>query len=162
MTPEEKVELDKLPVWGSDFEDPNTVTVKEMEELSNAIFQYAEQIDVCEEQIRQIREKKDEATAQMQQYLQHFGKTNYKSNAGTIEVRTSLSFKTPKTPEDKKAFFEWLQKGGIFWEYASINSRSLDALCKAEYEVAKEENREAIIPGIEKPTEYQKVYLRRK
>lgn len=142
--------------------EPEVATLAELELLSADAFRYDRLSDTHEEQAKDARSKRDEIASKIKQILEHFGKTKYDSNQGIIEIRTKTSFKTPKTPEQKKAFFEYLQKRGILWDYASVNANSLNAFCGAEYQTAKEENRECEIPGIEKPTEYQTIAYRSK
>lgn len=141
---------------------PSEATVGELETLSADAFRYDKLSDDFDEKAKEARIKRDEVAARIKQVLTHFGKTKYDSNYGTIEIRTKNSFKTPKTPEQKKAFFEYLQSKGIFWEYVSVNANSLNSFCGQEYEAAKEEGKECAIPGIENPTEYQTIAYRSK
>lgn len=59
---------------------------------------------------------------------------------GTVSVTEKLKVKTPKNPEDKGAFFAWLnQKFGHegFLSYTGINYQTLQALYNTEFEEAK-------------------------
>ena len=69
---------------------------------------------------------------------------------------------TPKTPEEKKELFKFLQDRGIFYEMASVNSQTLNSLYKnlAEEEKAKG-NFDFKMPGVPEPTISIKLKLRR-
>lgn len=143
-------------------EPPTDATMKELESLSADAFKYDQLSDDLELQAKEARSKRDLVSAKIKSILDYFGKPKYESNYGTIEIRTKTSWKTPKTPEQKKALFEYFQSKGILWEYATVNANSLNAFCNQEMDVAKEENRECQIPGLENPTEYQTIAYRSK
>lgn len=162
MTPEEQTELDKLPRWGLEEKPMEEVTVQELEELCDSAFKRDQAIDALMEQVNEQTEAKNAILERVRKYIVHFGKDKYESAVGTIELRSRLSFKTPKSLDEKRDFFEWLTDKGVFYEYASVNSNSLNSLCKQEVEIAKEEGRECKIPGIGDPSEFQTIHLRRK
>lgn len=159
MTPEE---MDQLPRWGLEEKPMEEVTMAELEELCFSASERELNIEKLNEQLAEQVEAKNAILECIRKYIVHFGKEKYESAYGTIELRTRLSFKTPKTVDEKRDFFEFLTEKGIFYEYASINSNSLNALCKQEVEIAKEEGRECKIPGIGDPSEFQTIHLRRK
>jgi hypothetical protein len=66
--------------------------------------------------------------------LEAAGKEKYVSEQGTFYTRNEFSVQTPKTEEQKKAFFNWCKEQDIFWQYASVNSRSLQTLYKSKSE----------------------------
>lgn len=142
--------------------EPEKATLTELENLSANAFKYDKLSDEFEAKAKEARAKRDEYSQSIKQILDHFGKTKYDSGFGSIEIRKKTSFKTPKSPEAKKAFFEYLQKRGILWDYATVNANSLNAFCGQEYEIARDENKEFKIPGIEDPTEYQTIAYRSK
>lgn len=81
--------------------------------------------------------------------------TSFKSSHGTVVRSTRYSVRTPKTIEEKTAFFEWLNKSKgreVYWTYVSVNSQSLNSFYKAEMEAAKEAaDFDFKIPGIGEP-----------
>lgn len=162
MTPEEIAELDKLPRWGLEEKPMEQVTILEFEELIHAAVKREQNIISLTEKLEEEKAAKDAILHRAQSYLTHFGKSNYQSAFGTVELRTRLSFRTPKSLDEKRAFFEWLTERGAYWEYVGINSTSLNSLCKGEFETAQEEGRECKIPGIQEPTEFTQIVLKLK
>lgn len=51
----------------------------------------------------------------------------------------------PQTEEAKKAFFDWLNEQGVFYDYATVNYNSLQTLWRTEYEKGRE------VPGVSEP-----------
>ena len=81
------------------------------------------------------------------------GKTSYKVD-GVVGISTSIKnvFKTPKTPEEKQLFFNYLTNThGTegFLTYATVNHNSLNSLMKIELETGFNDFK-AI--GLEAPT----------
>lgn len=64
--------------------------------------------------------------------LEASGKTVYVAEGlGRVRLTYEMSVQTPKTPEEKKAFFQWLSKEmgqEVADAYLSVNSQSLNAL----------------------------------
>ena len=76
------------------------------------------------------------------------------------ENKTSVS--TPKSLEDKKALFDFLQEKGIFLEMVSINSMTLNSLYKSLAEQALAEGiLDYKMPGIAEPVNYVNLKIRR-
>jgi len=72
------------------------------------------------------------------------------------------SVKTPKTLEEKLALFEFLKENGIFNEIVSVNSQSLNSLYKSFAEEAlKKGILEFSMPGIQPPTTYKQLKMRK-
>lgn len=88
--------------------------------------------------------------------------TKVNAHGFTFYTHTESSVTTPKTPEEKKALFDWLQKEGIFYEFASINSQSLNKLYRDKAEEAEKMGvLDYRIPGIGEPTTYVDLRMRR-
>lgn len=140
----------------------DSVTLAKMDEVFSKALEAKVIADELLERSENKRAEQREFERELQQYLEHFGKDKYVAANGEVNIRTKLSFRTPKTQEDKKAFFEHLQAQGIFWEYVGVNSNALNSYCKREAEIALEEGKDFNVPGIEKPTEYKTVHLKGK
>jgi len=82
---------------------------------------------------------------------------------GTLYRRRKFSVKIPKTPEDKKAFFDWIadNKGeDVLFSLQSIASATVNSLYKEELAIAKEEgNVDFKIPGVGKPKVYYDISM---
>jgi hypothetical protein len=100
------------------------------------------------------------------QTLQDHEMSSYRSAHGTVVRSTRYAVRTPKTLEEKQAFFGWLrEKKGeeVFWQYASVNSQSLNAFYKAEMDIAKEERNFGFkIPGLGQPEATPILSIRKK
>lgn len=111
------------------------------------------------------RQRLEELEAKILQTLADHEMTSYKSTHGTIVRSLRYSVRTPKTLEEKTAFFDWLHKSkgrDVYWTYVSINSASLNAFYKAEMKAAKESGDfDFKIPGLAEP-EATPVLSRRK
>ena len=87
------------------------------------------------------------------------------TGVGRVSISDQLSVKTPKTPEEKQKFFDWVKENlgeDGYWAYTSVNSQSLNSLYKtmsAEY-AAKGEVLE--IDGLEPATSYTKLSFTKK
>ena len=76
------------------------------------------------------------------------------------ETRSSVT--TPKSPEEKKALFDFLESKGIFLEMVSVNSQTLNSLYKSlEAEALKRGELEFRLPGVPEPTTYINLKLKR-
>jgi accessory colonization factor AcfC len=73
---------------------------------------------------------------------------------------------TPKTQEEKQAFFDWLKTSrGIdaYWHYVGINSQSLQGLWAEEKELAVErKDIDFTLPGVGKETVTHKLSVRKR
>lgn len=87
--------------------------------------------------------------------LERHDMTSYRSSRGLVTRTVRYSVQTPKSPEEKAAFFNWLRESkgeDVFWAYATVNSQSLNSLYKAEMDIAKQEaNFDFKIPGLSEP-----------
>lgn len=81
----------------------------------------------------------------------------------TFYINSSMSVTTPKSYEDKQALFNFLKERGIFDDYISVNSKSLNSLYNKLAEEALENGIiEFKMPGIEEPKEVKTLRLRSK
>jgi len=84
---------------------------------------------------------------------------------GTVSRQENWSVKVPKTPDEKTRVFDYIrEKYGqdALMGYVTINSNSLNAFYKQEFELAKE--RKDVrwkLPGIEEPSVYFKLGVRK-
>lgn len=77
------------------------------------------------------------------------GMTNYRGPAGMVSLSQRTSVKTPKTQEDREAFFFYLKEKGLYDDMISVNSQTLNSFYKAGLEEAREKGlTDFIIPGI--------------
>ena len=92
--------------------------------------------------------------------LEAVGLDRFDSDEFTALVQEKKSVRVPKEPEARDAFFDYLKAIGAFDDMITVNSRSLNAWYKEQ-----EANSEALefrVPGIEPPTVYTEVSLRKR
>jgi hypothetical protein len=90
---------------------------------------------------------------------------NYQSPHGTIYQREIWSVKTPKTWEEMSQFFTHLrEKGGDTLEksFITINNKKLLSYVQTEIETREQEgNLDTTVPGIQPPTKFVDLGMRR-
>jgi hypothetical protein len=85
--------------------------------------------------------------------LEQSGLPNFKCDFGSVGVTHRLSVKTPKTPEDRAAFFSFLKQLGLFDSMITVNSQTLNSFYKDQFEQAKAQGKDDFkIPGINEET----------
>lgn len=144
-----------------DSEQLNDTAISRCDWLSNKLIENKATQDALNDDLKSLREDADKYESELQRILEHFQKTSWKTSNGAIELRKRISVRTPKTPEEKKAFFEWCQKKGVFWEVCGVNSQTLNALFKSEMEIAQQEGKDFSMPGIPSPEEFTQVIVKR-
>lgn len=125
------------------------VTMGEFDTLGLELVEVDEQIKAKEAELKVLSEKKRTLADKIIFVLREHEKTAYQVGGKKLILSQRATVPTPKTEEDKRAFFKWLEDRGIFWTYASVNSQSLNALYKAERDEAVErQDLDFKIPGI--------------
>jgi hypothetical protein len=119
--------------------------------------------DELKDKLSEKEIKRREVEAQLLSALDELGKSRWDiAGIGTISTVDKWSYKTPKTPEQKHLFFEYLKLKNVFEEIVSVNSQTLNAFAKREMEIARDEGKtDFSIPGLEEPTLYKTVSLRK-
>lgn len=111
---------------------------------------------------KKITEELEIAEKEMLEMLTASNLKNFKSSAGLVSITHRTSVKTPKTEEDRQAFFEFLKSKGLYDSMISVNSATLNSFYKAEFEEAKERGDDDFeIPGIKEVTIDQNLSFRR-
>jgi len=77
-------------------------------------------------------------------------------------VEEKASVRVPKTIEEKRLLFAYLKEQGLFEEMVSVNSQTLNSFYKSMAEqAAAEGNLDFRIPGVEEPSSYKQLKMRR-
>lgn len=139
------------------------VTVQDLDKLVEKILRKREEIEVHQEVTKALNKEMDELEGRAVAFLKELSRDNYSSPHGTIYQIQKYRVSLPKTLDDKQAFFAYLQSHGIFMEYATVNSNSLNALYMKSFEAAKEQGDMSFnIPGIGAPQLFETIGFRRK
>lgn len=142
------------------------MTLTEFDELIGESFKVKQEIEDFEKTV--LDPLKDRLKTIDNKILAHLEKadlSSFKSKYGTVIRSKKFSVQTPKTTDQKAAFFQWLKDKGdeVYWQYVTVNSQSLNSLYKEEMDIAKEEgNIDFVIPGILEPTYYEQLSKRKK
>jgi len=139
------------------------VTLQELDEVCG---QYALKRAEKERLDAELKEREKELYAleqKIQAFLEQSNKSKYSVDGiGTFNVVERFSYKIPRTPEAKEKFFSYLKEKGIYDDLVNVNSQTLNAFCKQQMEEARDrQDFNFSIPGLEEPTLFKKVQLRR-
>jgi hypothetical protein len=97
--------------------------------------------------------------------MERAGKEKYIcEGVGLVTISKGLSVKTPKTPEQKEAFFNWLREHegeDAYHAYMTVNSNSLNSFYNLKNREYGERGEILEIAGLDQPTEYSKLSLRK-
>lgn len=140
--------------------------IKELQDKIRKLKDERDQYDAMKRTLDQIGSSCDALEAEI---LAHFEESNMTSfrvdGVALISVTEKLSVKTPKTPEEKIAFFNYLKetKGDeVMLHYQTVNSISLNSFYKAEMDTKSPEEKLCFnMPGIGAPTLSKKLSVRK-
>lgn len=124
-------------------------TIDEMNKICEEISGLRTHVAEIGKEKKHAQLELDEKEAQLLQWMQDAGMHSYASPAGKFGLSARTSVKTPKTPDDRAAFFTWLRERGLFDQMITVNSQTLNALYKNELEQAQASGADDVtIPGI--------------
>lgn len=133
----------------------------DLNSLIEKIVELEEDIEAHKRVVKGLNEQLGLIENQAIEALTALNLTSVKHEKGTLILTTRFSVKNPATPEDKKAFYDYLKEKQLFENMVSVNSNSLNAWYKAEMEAAKQSGDFGFkVPGIAEPSAYQQVSLR--
>jgi len=143
-----------------------TYTVEALDELCKSIFDKRKEIDDKKEELKLLNNRLFVIQQSMMEALKELDRKNYQSPHGTVTVKERWRVNLPKTDADKEKLFGWLRDKGeeVFLRYATVNSNSLNSLYMSDWEAAKEagEGMEFEVPGVERPTLFEDLGVRKK
>lgn len=131
------------------------VSITELESTITALTEARKDYDMAKTIASEKNKVVDELEIKLIEMLEAVGKDVYVGNSARVTVVSKLQVTTPKSPEDKQKFFEWLKaKHGeeTMWAYATVNHNSLNSLYNKEVEEAQLRGSLANVEGIEAPT----------
>ena len=124
-------------------------TLHQMEAMTEHAFSLKQTYEEAKKFMEEVHAKYKDQQLKIIAALEELQLTSYKSKFGNISYRYVSTFKTPKTPEQREAFFSFLQEKGIFDQMITVNSRTLNSWAKQE-ELANPDVLDFRIPGLEK------------
>lgn len=118
--------------------------------------------EMLEDKAKEASKIFEAASYDLLQVLEATGLDSIKAHGYTFSPREEMSVKNPQTPEDKEAFFLYLKEQGLFENMISVHSRTLNSMYKSASEDALRRGElEFRIPGIEAPTVFKKLVIRK-
>jgi hypothetical protein len=151
---------------GETTESDRTTTAISLAEMDNAIANIRE-LEASYKAAKEISdgfyEQLQAAKAKVVEMLEQAGKTTYIAEGiGRVKVTYEMSVQTPKTPEEKKAFFTWLATNmgpEVSEAYMTVNSQSLNALYNQLTEEYARRGEVLMIDGLSEPISRTKLSL---
>lgn len=130
-----------------------SITVEDMNSKCKEIAVLRAEEAVISAQRKQILDKLDEAERQMIEMLAESGLNSYKSPFGQAIITHRTSVKTPKTPDERARFYQYLKERNLYETMITVNSQTLNAFYKGELEQARERgDLDFKVPGINEVT----------
>lgn len=131
-----------------------SITITEFDKMGEDLADVNAKLDALKLQMKPLQEWADKLEAQIMDVLKEQGKTSYRFAKIQVVLSHRSSVQTPKTREEKEAFFEYLRKTKgeeVMWHYIGVNSNSLNAYYREEFKAAMEaQNLDFKIPGVGK------------
>lgn len=140
------------------WQEKKEVSTAELDALAKQLREAKEQYQVAklvsDKHYAVMKEIEDKIVS----IMCYAGKKTYIAEGyGRITIKSSLSVTTPKTPEQKEAFFNWIKTNmgmDAYYTYMSVNSNSLNSLYKQKLEEYGEKGEILNIDGLDAPVEY--------
>ena len=133
-----------------------------LNEKTKKASELKELLETKKNELKVIQEEFDTTTSDIIKVLEALEIDSVKMHGFNFYVVEKSSVKTPKDLESKRELFKFLDGKGILEEVVSVNSMTLNSLQKTYAEEAvKEGNLEFVLPGVEEPTYYKQLTLRK-
>jgi len=147
--------------WDIEAQEEQTTTLEEMDELVIKLRKARDAYDAAKKVATEFHDALEALESLVINTLQANKRTKYEvAGVATVSLSHRESFTTPKTPEQKKLLFNYIQeKYGVstLTGMLSINSQTLNAWASKESEAGVMQ-----IPGLEAPTATETLSVRRK
>lgn len=131
----------------------SSITVKELDDLTNEIFKLKAQKDSIEETLSDLNKTLQAKEKQVIEAMKELNLETFKGTGGTLTPYDKVSYAVPKSPEDREAFFTFLREKGVFDGMATVHHATLNAFVSQEYEAAKERGDLFFtVPGLNAPS----------
>jgi len=132
------------------------VTVEDLDEIIAFIFSKKSEIEEAQSVVSTKNKELSKIKQQAVLYLKELGRTDFKSDLGTIKVDQKLNVKNPQSEEDFQKFNAYLKEKGLYERLAKVNNKSLNSLYSSELKeaVKRGDGMSFSIPGIGEPTRF--------
>lgn len=135
----------------------------EVRDKTEALWLLRREKEILNDQLKDIQERCDAAEQELIAILQNAGMERFDAESCSITVQDRTSWRVPKEPAKKREFFDYLKEKGVFEDLVTVNSQTLNALCREEERLALDRGEVMFrVPGLEEPTTYQTLSVRKR
>jgi hypothetical protein len=137
------------------------ISVAQMDEAIVVLRQLDNEKKAAKAKADEASKAYTEQQTKVMKLMEAAGKEEYVvTGYGKVRLSEMLSVRTPKSPDEKQRFFNWVRENmgeDSYYHYMSVNSQSLNALYKEKVEEFGARGELLEIDGIEAPTSYTKM-----
>lgn len=139
------------------------VTLSDLNALGNEIKNIRDDINKHKIAMADLQEFLDQKENEFIQKLKDNGMEKYFiPDVGTAYVSTRFTYKVPKTPEEREAFFSYLKQKGVYNDMVTVHSQTLNSWAKAEIDAAITNGASDFkVPGLGDPSMYETLNIRK-
>ena len=98
--------------WFGEEQEMDETTAKEFEDLVDKVFLMRQDLEAEDKALKEKKQELERLKQKVMAFLTQFGKNKHVGRLGGVHITSRLSVKTPKSPEDREAFFEYLRSKG--------------------------------------------------
>lgn len=132
-------------------EEVNT-SFEEVSKLCTESLEIRAKIKESDARTKELEKQKAAVEAKISQFMEAVGMKSLDMHGSKFTRVVKTSVQTPKTIEEKKAFFDWLKERGEDLELLSINSNTLNSQYKSWMEEAAQNDVDDFkVPGLGEP-----------
>lgn len=118
---------------------------------------------LLKESLDDAQKRVDEAERELIHILSEAEMERFDADSCTVSRQERTSWRVPKEPAAKRAFFDWLKDKGVFEDLVTVQSQTLNALCREEERLALDRGEVMFrVPGLEEPTVYETLSVRKR
>lgn len=148
-----------------DWKEKKDISITDMQEHIKVLRELKTEYDTAKKLSTKAYDLYKDKEIEVIEILKGAGQDNFTvKGVGAVSLSETLSVQTPKSPEQKQAFFDWLKKEmgeDGFWAYATVNSASLNSLYKQKVAEYGQRGEVLEVEGLNQPTSYTKLSLRK-
>lgn len=136
------------------------VTVADLDKLVQEMADKRAEIELADRRLKDLNIEMGGLKGRAAAYLKELGREDYITSVGKVEVKTKERVNLPESIPDKLEFFAYLKEKGVFENYATVNSQSLNAYYfreRAEYLKAGGDPMTFSLPGVPAPKSFAEV-----
>lgn len=139
-----------------------SITISDLEAACANLRKLKDEKEEIEAILKEKSQEVRDVQTQINAMLEHEEMSSFKSKSGTVVRTERWSVRTPKDPDSKALFFNYLKEKGLYEQMRTVNSQTLNAYFNQERKAAIEEGREpGELPGIEPATVSYTIALRK-